>query len=298
MADAIGSKGDDDGVANQIRGSALAGQNKIDQAIAALEKAHTQRPDAVQPVVALASLYIQKGNAAKADALLQSMANKYPDNSEILVLAGKIKLAQNKPDEAVKTFKAAIAKQPKDPGGYNALYDFYVSQKNYDAAMAAVQSGLKELPGNIGFRLTSANLLILKGDPEAAVAQYELILKDQPNSLLAINNLASLLLDNRSDKESLRQAFALADRLKNSNLPQFEDTVGWAQYKQGDYASAVSTLEKAQARMPNLAAVRYHLGMSYVATGQANKAADQFKAAFALEPDGTPLKASIQSAMK
>ena len=298
IADAIDRKGDDNGVANQIRGSALAGQNKIDQAIAALEKAHTQRPDAVQPVVALASLYIQKGNGAKADSLLQSMTSKYPDNSEILVLAGKIKLAQNKPDEALQNYKAAIAKQPKDPGGYNALYDFYVSRKNYDEAMAAVQSGLKELPGNIGFRLTAANLLILKGDPEAAVAQYESILKDQPNSLLAINNLASLLLDNRSDKESLRQAFALADRLKNSNLPQFEDTVGWAQYKQGDYASAVSTLEKAQARMPNLAAVRYHLGMSYVATGQANKAADQFKAAFALEPDGTPLKASIQSAMK
>ena len=67
IADAIDRKGDDNGVANQIRGSALAGQNKIDQAIAALEKAHTQRPDAVQPVVALASLYIQKGNGAKAN---------------------------------------------------------------------------------------------------------------------------------------------------------------------------------------------------------------------------------------
>jgi hypothetical protein len=38
--------------------------------------------------------------------------------------------------------------------------------------------------------------------------------------------------------------------------------------------------------------------MSYAATGQANKAAEQFKAAWALEPDGTPLKASIRSAMK
>jgi hypothetical protein len=38
--------------------------------------------------------------------------------------------------------------------------------------------------------------------------------------------------------------------------------------------------------------------MSYAALGQTDKAAEQFKAASALEPDGTPLKASIQSAMK
>ena len=39
--------------------------------------------------------------------------------------------------------------------------------------------------------------------------------------------------------------------------------------------------------MPNLAAVHYHLGMSYAAAGQPEKAAEQFKTAFALEPDGT-----------
>ena len=58
-----------------------------------------------------------------------------------------------------------------------------------------------------------------------AIAQYEAILKDQPNSLVAINNLVSLLLDYRSDKESLDRAFSLADALKNSNVPQFQDTL-------------------------------------------------------------------------
>jgi hypothetical protein len=38
--------------------------------------------------------------------------------------------------------------------------------------------------------------------------------------------------------------------------------------------------------------------MSYLATGQAAKAADQFKAALALEPEGTDLKEKIRTAMK
>ena len=298
VADSIAKNGNNNGLADEIRASVFAGQNKTDQSIAALEQAHAAAPDAVQPIVALASSYVGQGKPAKAEALLQGMMTKFPDNAQLLVLMGQTKLAQNKNDEALQNFKAAIAKQPKDPSGYNALYDFYVREKNYDAAMGVVQSGLKEFPGNINFRLTSANLAILKGDQAGAMAQYEAILKDQPNSLLAINNLASLLLDNRTDKESLSQAFALAERLKGANLSQFEDTVGWAQFKKGNYKGAVSTLEAALAKQPNLAAVRYHLGMSYAAIGQTDKAAEQFKAASALEPDGTPLKASIQAAMK
>ena len=81
-------------------------------------------------------------------------------------------------------------------------------------------------------------------------------------------------------------------------MPQYEDTYGWAQYKQGDYKSALSTLEAAQTKMPDQAVIRYHLGMSYAAVGQADKAAEQFKAALALEPDGTPLKDMIRAAMK
>ena len=50
--------------------------------------------------------------------------------------------------------------------------------------------------------------------------------------------------------------------------------------------------------MPDSAVVHYHLGMSYSAIGEAEKAADQFKTALGLEPDGTPLKNNIRSAMK
>ncbi len=81
-------------------------------------------------------------------------------------------------------------------------------------------------------------------------------------------------------------------------MPQFQDTFGWAQYKRGDTKGSVSTLEGIVAKLPNLAAVHYHLGMSYAATGAPEKAAEQFKAALALEPDGTALKENIRAAMK
>jgi tetratricopeptide (TPR) repeat protein len=192
----------------------------------------------------------------------------------------------------------AIAQQPKDETGYNALATYYMTQKNYDDANSAVQAGLKELPNSVSLRLSAAAVLIARGNNDAAITAYEAILKDQPNSLVPINNLASLLLDNRTDKESLEQAFTLADSLKNANFPQFQDTYGWAQYKRGNTAIAIQTLEGAASKLPNLAAVHYHLGMSYLAAGRSSDAANQFKAALNLEPDGTALKDKIRAAMK
>jgi cellulose synthase operon protein C len=298
VADTMSKIGQNRALTDQIMASALAGQNRIDESVIALEDAHAAAPDAVQPVASLVSTYLRTGKADKAEALLQQMLKKFPDNAELLVWRGQTKLAQNKPDDASQDFKTAMANQPKDPTGYTALSELYTRQKNYDGAVQVIQAGLKAQPDNLNFRLTSAGLEILKGDQSAAMSQYEALLKDQPNSVLVINNLASLILDNRTDKESLDRGIALADKLKGASLPQFQDTYAWAQFKKGDYKTAVNTLEPLEAKMPDSAVVHYHLGMSYAAIGEADKAADQFKTALSLEPDGTPLKANIRAAIK
>jgi pentatricopeptide repeat protein len=297
VADAIGKINDGRAAADQIRASALAGQNKIDESIVALEDAHKTAPDAIQPVMSLISAYVKQGNADKAITLLQDMHKRLPANAEVLVLLGQTQLAENKEAEALQSFKEAVAQQPKDLNGYNSLSELFIRQKNFDAAENTLQTAIKEMPGNPNFRLSLAGLQILKGDPDKAIAQYEALLKDQPKSLVAINNLVSLLLDH-SDKASLDRALNLSDDLKNSNVPQFQDTFGWAQYKRGDSKGAVATLEGIVTKLPNLAAVHYHLGMAYAATGAPEKAAEQFKAALALEPDGSALKENIRSALK
>jgi cellulose synthase operon protein C len=297
VADVIGRLGDKTGVADQIRSAALAGDNKIDESISAMENAHKAAPDQVGPVVALVAGYVKQGKSDRAMALLQEMNQKFPGNAQLLVLTGQALVAQNKDEEAEQSYKAAVAAQPKDPLGYNALYEFYDRKKNLDAAVDIIQAGLRELPGNPNFRLALAGLQIQKGNNDAAIAQYEGILKDLPKSPIAINNLVSLLLDNRSDKDSLNQALALSNELKNTNVPQFQDTFGWAQYKRGDYKAAASVLENAAIKLPTLAAVHYHLGMSYKATGETEKAKEQFKIALDLEPEGTPLKQNIRAAM-
>jgi tetratricopeptide (TPR) repeat protein len=298
VADSIQAVGNDHGVADEIRGAAFAGQNKMEQSIAALEAAHASAPDALQAIVSLVTVYVRTGKAEKAEALLKDMLKKYPESVQLSLLMGNTQLAKNNIEEAVSSFKSVIAQHPKDAGGYDALSNLYVRQKNYDQASKILQEGLREQPDNLNFKLALAGVMIEMGDYDGAIAKYESILKDKPNIPVAINNLASLLLEYRTDKDSLDRAYSLTEGLKNSNVPQFQDTVGWAQYQRGDFKTAVATLEGAQAKSPNVGAIRYHLGMSYIATGQAEKASEQLKAALQLEPDGSPLKKKIRSALK
>ena len=291
-ADVIGRINDGRVVADQIRASAFAGQNKMDESVAALERAHKTAPEAVQPLAALASAYVKRGKPDEAVTLLKEAVGRFPGNAQFLVILGQAQLAENNEAEALQAFKKAVAQQPKNPVGYNALSELYIRQKNFDGADNVMQAALKEFPTDSNFRLAAAGLQILKGRYDAAIAQYEAILKDQPKLPVAINNLVSLLLDQRSDKESLERAITLSDALKNSNVPQFQDTVGWAQYRRGDYKASISTLEEAAAKLPN-----YHLGLSYAAVGQSDKATAQLQKALSLEPDGTALKDIIRSAM-
>ena len=283
--------------AEQIR--ARHSQAKIEwMRASALEHQCTVAPEAIQPLAALASAYVRQGKPDDAVTMLKDMIKRFPGNTQFLILLGQAQLAKNNEAEALQTFKEVVAQQPKNPASYKALADLYTRQKKFDAAADVLQAGLKELPADSTLRLSAAAVQILKGDHDAAIAQYEAILKDQPNSAVAINNLVSLLLDYRSDKESLDRAFTLSDALKNLNVPQFRDTVGWAQNKRGDIKTSVSTLEKAAEKLPSLAAVHYHLGMSYAAEGLPDKSAEELKKALALEPDGTAMKESIRAAMK
>jgi tetratricopeptide (TPR) repeat protein len=195
------------------------------------------------------------------------------------------------------SFQAAIEVQPKNAAGYRALANLYASQKNEQEALNVIQRGIEAQPDNYILHLILAGLLEQKGDYEGAISKYEYLLNKEPGSLVVLNNLASLLADHRSDKASLDKARSLAAGLRQSPVPQFKDTLGWVTYLQGDYKVAVPLLEEAARAMPNGALVRYHLGMSYIATGEAGKASEQLRLALNQAPD-SDLKSKIEAALK
>ena len=283
--------------ADQILGASLVGRSDYDAAIAAFRKAYSAAPTAPQPMASLVGAFLKANRKNEAITFLKTVLTRSPDDANALVLMGSVQLSSGATEEARKNFLAAVKAQPKDARGYLALATLYISQKSYDEAIRVAQSGIQQRADATSLQLMIANASEQKADYETAISAYQSVLDKEPGNLIAVNNLASLLLDHRTDNASLKKAQTLAAFLRKSDVPQFKDTLGWAYYQQGDYRTAVSLAEEASAALPDQAAVRYHLGMSYIATGQLSKASEQLKKALELA-SSTALAEPIREALK
>jgi tetratricopeptide (TPR) repeat protein len=297
VADSLRRLGNAQALADQISGTALSAQNKLDDSIRVFQEAYSAAPNAVPPMVSLVRTYLRAGQADKAVAFLDGVLKNHPSSAEALVLMGSAQLAKNAPAEAVKSFNAAIEKQPKHVAGYRALAAYHMQQKNADEALKVLRAGLDVVPSSSALRLTLASAFETKGDFESAIKEYETLLADEPGSMVVANNLASLLADYRTDQASLDRAFALAALLRKSPVPQFKDTLGWVHYQRKEYKTAVLLLEEAAEQLSGLAMVQYHLGMAYKANGQDAKAAQQLKKALELAQNDGQVKNKILTAL-
>ncbi len=289
---------DEGGTADRILGVSQFGQGKLAESVKSLERAYyASVPGASQPMNALVEAYVRSGQPAKARALLETTLEANPDHVQARVLLASVQAAQNSADGAVKTLKAVIDEQPRNAAGYRALADLYLRQKNLEQAQLVVRAGLKEQPQDLSLRLMLASVFELNRNYDAAISEYQALHKIQPGSMVVVNNLASLLAEHRTDKESIEQAHGLAVSLRKTQAPHFKDTLGWVLYRKGDFKAAIPLLEEAATELPNQPTVRYHLGAAYLAAGQTPQASTQLSQALKLVNDDEDLAKKIRAAL-
>lgn len=264
-------------------GTSLMGQKKYDDAIEAFKKAVAERSADQQSLTALVGAYVAAGRLSEADAFLSSAQQASPQNATIIAMRGVVQFKNNQPDLAKASFAAAIARDPTAPFGYESMADLLASQNNAAEAEKVLNDGIKNVKDNASLRLSLAGRLELDGRFEDAIAQYELMMATKSNSLVVVNNLASLLTDHRTDKQSLDRAAALAQVLRNSPVPQFRETLGWSLVTSGNTRDGLSLLERTIAELEGLPVAQYHLGVAYAKSGQKELAAKHLNIALGLE---------------
>ncbi len=271
-------------VSSQILGAALGGQKKYNASIEVLQQAYDKTPNAVQPMASLIQALVRGNKIKEAENFLNAVLEANPKYAEAHILMGRLQLATKKLDKGKASFEAAIAAQPTSVSGYRALSGLYLAQREFAKASELLQRGLAKVPERDGFvlRLLFASVLEQTGKTDQAIAEYETLIRQQPDSAVVSNNLASLYSETRSDEKSLERAFVLARQFRNSKIPQFQDTLGWTYFKRGEYRRAISLLQEAALALPNISLVRYHLGMSYLENKQNKEAVVELEKALEL----------------
>ncbi|RXZ32814.1 tetratricopeptide repeat protein [Oxalobacteraceae bacterium CAVE-383] len=151
----------------------LIGERKFEQARKLCLDVLAHAPQLVFANHAMGLIESTLENYAEAEVWLQKAVQADPQNAEYLTNLGIAQLRQDKIDESIKRFEAAIA---------------------IDTEHAAARIGL-------------ADALHEKADPEASIAYFEEAVAREPDSPGALTHLAKALIDAGRHKEAVDKLF-------------------------------------------------------------------------------------------
>ena len=249
-----------------------------------LQRAVDINPNLIPPLQLLVGYYLYQHQEDKAIALVQGQIAKSPHNSELLDQLAELQLATKDAAGAADSAQKAMQMNPADAAAVMAYTRAAVAQGHVDQAVSRWQTWTAAHPSDASAEVILGNLLEAKGDGNGAMAAYKKALAIQPEQPVAANDLAFLMLQSGQDTDV---ALSLAETARRAmpHSPNTADTLAWAYYQKGIYASARDLLEDAEKTAPNDASIQYHLGMIYSKLGNKASAIDHLKKAASLAPN-------------
>jgi len=248
-----------------LAASATGDQQKAKQA---LLEAIKHDPKHLLALLALAEIAKSEGQRAQLEQYVATLVELAPDAPDVLRLRALLAQANGNVAEALVLSQRAFKQAPTT----QIVLELTAYQKaagRAEAARNTLQQWIKNHPQDIAVRLLLAKDLALDNDRAGAQAQYGAVLAQEPDNIIALNNLAwDLRLDN--------PAQALAYIRKASNLapdqPDLLDTLAVIESLNGDHKGAQETIQRALAARPDDVTMRFHQAMIAAALGDKTQA--------------------------
>lgn len=281
----------------QAEAGALMTQGHVDEALQAIDATIQSAPGQVPLYLLLARTDLAAGRGAAAREAAKRALALEPRNPDILYTAAVAALATNDvpaarefaqrlreiaPHSAIwAILEGDVAARNGDHARALASYEeaarlqplAEVVERQVHArlalkrkdALAPADAYRASRPSDPIAALLLAQLREQTGDADGARAAYEDVLRLEPGSRLALNNLA-VLYAARSDP----RAVDIASRARRSapESPEVADTYGWTLVSAGRAREGVDALREAARALPRSAEIRYHLAAALAAAGQ------------------------------
>lgn len=129
-------------------GRALANDPaKRNEAVAAFERAIAERPNSLEAMRLATEVYIQQNRLSDAKRIAAKVLSLAPNDVLAHVVSGRVALADNKPDDAIKEGEAALKIQANEGKAKLLIADAYAKKGEIDLALEAYQkaSGMDPL---------------------------------------------------------------------------------------------------------------------------------------------------------
>lgn len=268
--------------ASALEASSLLQRENVDEGLGVIQQMiadGTARKGAAALVI---QNHLRNNDPDQARAYLDQLLSEDPTSFELRFLDATLHLSMNDMAQAEAKYRALLDETPGEPQVIVAMTQLLSRSGRNDEIAPLLETAIADSNRAPRLLLMQASFLEQARDFDGAIAVYEELYAGDTSNTVVANNLASLLTSHRDDEEGLKRAFTIAKRLRNTQVPAFQDTYGWVEYRRGNYETAVEYLEPAAQGLPNDPLVQIHLGLAYAKAEQYAKARATLTAALDL----------------
>lgn len=165
-------------------------------------------------------------------------------------------------------------------------------QQQFERAETVLDEGLAALPLNSKILYTRAMLLESQQELERAEQDLRTIIKYEPDNAGALNALGYTLADNTDRLEEALELIQKALNIKPDD-PAIIDSMGWVQYRLGNFEEAVLRLSQAFSAFPD-PEIAAHLGEALWAMGDKTQATSIWEQGMALDAENSIIPETVE----
>ncbi len=284
-----------DGAAEALYGLGGAGTRQGDElaSLIYLRLALALRPDHDFAAVSVANLLSDMKRGPQAIEAYLAVPKTSPLSESARIQAGIEYDEEQQTDQGLSLLRQVVAEHPDDPEAWSALGTLQRSAKDFAAAAASYDKAIGLLPAPdkahwVLFYFRGICFERTKQWPKAE-ADFKEALKLYPDEPLVLNYLGYSWVDQGVNLDEAFKMLRRAVDLKPTD-GYIVDSLGWANYKLGNYDEAARTLEHAVELKPADPVVNDHLGDAYWRVNRRTEAHFQWNHArdFGPEPEDLP----------
>jgi len=240
-------------------------------------------PNDLRLLFAIAEVMLRTNRQADAMRLVQEAWRKNPDQPGLKLAVANTAMRVNQLDTAEQQFRDLLAKNPGDADLTMRLAETLRRKRQLPAALDLLKQAYARNPSFPGLALQLALTHEALGDWRSAVPLYEAIVKQDPNHLIALNNLAYRYADMGKDLDTaLTYAQRAQQRAPTSD--DVVDTLAWVYIRKNLNDTAISLLKPLIAKQPRNPLFHYHLGLALLQKGDRTAARQSLQTALSLNP--------------
>lgn len=242
-------------------------------ALQLLESADVDWSENLHSGVLYAAVLADTGDTTAAQSVLHRLQSRFPQSSSPFGLEAELLARKGDLSSAATMYDRAL---DIEVTRNSALRGYQIKEELGDeTASASLTTYLRHEPDDQEIRFVLAESYRKKGSLAEAIAEYERVLRAEPENAIALNNLAWVYLLAGDERAADTAAKAFAINPLNSAIA---DTLGWILVETGSYEEGYRILEQAVELSGGRPEIRYHRAVALVRLDRTTEARTELQA--------------------